>query len=157
MPPENDARFITWSFNIDLHAPLGERAGFAGEFFTGANLSSFFGGIGQGVCPCLRVPINATGGWGEIWFDWTSSWQSRVGYGIDDPDNDDSLLGRISNQFIFGILIYEVSDNLTTGIEVTYWKTRYQERRAGLIPPDQLSPSQPGKSVVIDWMVKYSF
>jgi hypothetical protein len=157
LPPENDARFITWSFNIDLRAPIGARTGFQGEFFTGANLSSFLGGIGQGVCPCVRVPISSTGGWGEFWFDWTPSWQSRFGCGIDDPENDDSLIGRVSNQFIFGNLIYRVSNNLTTGIEVTYWKTRYQERRVGLIPPDQLTPSQSGESVVIDWMVKYSF
>ena len=53
--------------------------------------------------------------------------------------------------------IYEVSENLTTGIEITYWKTRSQERRGGLIPANQLTTSQPGESVVSDWMVKYSF
>jgi hypothetical protein len=157
LPPRDDARFKTWSFNVDLNMPIGQRTGFQGEFFTGANLSSFLGGIGQGVCPCLRVPIRATGGWGEIWYDWTSSLHSHVGFGVDDPNNKDSLIGRSYNQFIFANLVVDVADNLTTGIEVTYWKTLYHDRRSGLVPPDQLSPSEPGESMVVDWMVKYSF
>ncbi len=157
LQPQDDARFKTWSFNVDLQVPFGPWMGFQGEFFTGANLSSFLGGIGQGVCPCLRVPIRSTGGWGQLWFDWTSSLRSYAGFGIDDPNNNDILFGRTCNQFIFANLVVDVANNLTTGIEVTYWKTLYQERRVGLIPADQLSPAEPGKSVVIDWMVKYSF
>ncbi|HHK42328.1 MAG TPA: hypothetical protein ENJ50_07915, partial [Planctomycetaceae bacterium] len=57
LPPQDDVRIRTWSWNIDIRWPLGERAGFQGEFFHGSNLSSFLGGIGQGVCPCVRRPI----------------------------------------------------------------------------------------------------
>jgi hypothetical protein len=157
LPPEDDVRFQTWSFNVDMYLPITERLGLQGEFFTGANLSAFLGGIGQGVCPCLRVPIRSTGGWLEAWYDWTPYLHSHVGAGLDDPRDNDSLLGRIYNHFIFANLIVDISDNLMTGIEVTSRKTLYHETRVGLIPLAQLTPSAPGEAVTIDWMVRYEF
>ena len=157
LPPVDDARFKSWSFNIDVRVPISDRLRIQGEFFTGANLSAFLGGIGQGVCPCLRVPIRSTGGWGEMSYDWTPWLQSNVGFGLDDPNNRDSLFGRTYNQFVFANLVYNVTEQLTTAIEVTHWKTLYRETRSGLIPPDQLTPSQPGESVTIDFMVKFEF
>ena len=90
LPPEDDARFITWSFNVDFRVPFSNRTGLRGEFFTGANLSAFLGGIGQGVCGCVRKPIHSTGGWLELWHDWNARWHSHVGFGIDDPRNRDT-------------------------------------------------------------------
>jgi hypothetical protein len=157
LPPQDDARFFTWSFNVDVYAPLTQCMGLQGEFFTGANLSSFFGGIGQGVCPCLRVPIRASGGWLDVWYDWSPRLRSHFGFGIDDPINRDSLFGRTYNQYIYANLVAKITDRFTTGIEVTSWKTLYQERRAGQIPADQLMSTAPGESITIDWMVKYGF
>lgn len=157
LPPEDDARFLTWSFNVDLRVPITERFGVQGELFTGANLSSFLGGVGQGVCPCLRVPIRSTGGWVDVWYDWTPRLHSHAGCGLDDPNNRDLLFGRTYNQFIFANLLLDVTQNLCTGIEISYWKTLYQELRSGQIPADQLLPSAPGRSVTIDWIVKYDF
>lgn len=157
LPPEDDARFRTWSFNVDLHVPVTDRWGIQGEFFTGANLSPFLGGVGQGVCPCLRVPIRSTGGWLEVWYDWTEWLQSHAGFGIDDPNNNDSLLGRTRNQFLFANVMFDITDNLRTGFEVSYWSTTYHELREGLTPDELLSPSAPGRSVVLDWMMQYSF
>jgi hypothetical protein len=157
LPPADDTRFQTWSFNVDLHLPITPRFGIQGEFFTGANLSSFFGGIGQGVCPCLRVPIRSTGGWAEIWYDWNPRLHSHIGYGLDDPRNNDLVVGRIYNQFLFANVLFDITDKFDTGLEVSYWKTLYQEPRRGLIPDAQLQPAAPGKSVTIDWMVRYTF
>jgi hypothetical protein len=157
LPPTDNARFLTWSFNVDMRVPITDRFGVQGEFFTGANLSTFLGGIGQGVCPCLRVPIRSTGGWLDVWYDWTPRLHSHAGAGLDDPNNRDLLFGRTYNQFMFANLLFEVTRNLSTGIEVSYWKTLYQELRVGQIPDDELEPSTPGKSVTIDWMVKYEF
>ncbi len=157
LPPEHNARFRTWSFNVDMRYPIGDRFGLQGEFFTGANLATFLGGVGQGVCACTREPIRSMGGWFDLWYDWTSRLHSHVGYGVDDPNNNDSLLGRSYNQFIFANITLDVTDKLLTGFEVTSWKTLYHEERVGLIPDDQLSPSAPGKSIVLQWMVKYGF
>ena len=156
-PPEDDARFRTWSFNTDLWVPLTERTGVQGEFFMGANLGTFLGGIGQGVCPCLRVPIRSIGGWIDVWHNWSPSCRSHVGYGLDDPRNGDSLFGRTYNQFLFANVSYDVTKYLTTGFEVTWWTTFYQDRRAGQIPDDRLMPTAPGEAVILQWMFKYGF
>jgi len=155
LPAADDQRFNTWSFNIDARIPITARLGVEGEFFTGANLGPYLGGIGQGVCPCLRVPIRSTGGWVDVWYDWTPRWHSYAGMGIDDPRDDDSLVGRVYNHFIFANLVFDVTKNLNTGIEVTSWKTLYHDTRVGVdLPP---VPTAPGESVTIDWMVKYAF
>lgn len=157
LPPQDDARFESWSYNIDLAFPLGERTHLQAEFFQGANLSPILAGIGQGVCPCLRKPVRSLGGWVDVQYLWTPQLRSHVGYGIDDPSDEDILFGRISNQFLFVNLIWDVTPQLSTGYEVTYWKTHYQETRAGLIPPEDLAPTALGESVVFDFNVKYSF
>lgn len=157
LPPLDDARFETWSANVDLYLPITSRFGFQGEVFTGANLSAYFGGIGQGVCPCVRVPIHSRGGWGELWYDWTPRLHTHAGYGLDDPRDNDFLFGRTYNQFFFANVLVDVSERLSTGLEVSYWKTLYQERRVGLIPTDQLAPTAAGKAVVFDWMTRFEF
>ncbi|OHB80322.1 MAG: hypothetical protein A2W31_05440 [Planctomycetes bacterium RBG_16_64_10] len=157
LPPADDMRFRSWSFNVDFYAPLTKRLGVQGEYFIGANLSPFLGGIGQGVCPCLRVPIRGTGGWTEIWYDWSPRLHSHMGYSVDDPVNADSLLGRRYNQYFFANLMFDITAKLTTGFEVSVWKTLYHEERVGQIPDNQLEPADAGESVVFDWMFKYAF
>lgn len=157
LPPVNDARFLTWSYNFDLSVPIGERTHLQAEFFHGKNLSAFFGGIGQGVCPCTRTPIESIGGWGDLQYAWNEWLNTHVGYGIDDPQNDDFLIGRTLNQFIFANAIVMLSPELSTGLEVSYWRTLYKDDREGLIPPDQLGPMLPGKAVIVEWMVRYDF
>jgi len=103
------------------------------------------------------VPIRDAGGWFEVWYDWTPRLHSHAGYGLDDPNNNDSLFGRTYNQFMFANVTFDVTEKLDTGIEVTSWKTLYQERRVGLIPDNLLSPADAGESVVIDWIVRYAF
>lgn len=157
LPPEDDARYRTWSCNLDLHVPIGDRFGLAGELFTGSNLSSYLGGIGQGVCACNRQAIRASGMWGEIWWDCREDLQTRVGYGLDDPKNEDFLIGRTYNQYIYYQLLWTVSNQISTGIEISYWQTFYQDRRGGLILDENLLPTQPGKAITVDWMFKYAF
>jgi hypothetical protein len=157
LPPLNDARFKTWSINLDAEIPLAPSLTLRGELFRGTNLSPFFGGIGQGVCACLRTPIHAQGGWFEVVKQWHPRWESHFGAGIDDPKNEDSLLGRVQNSFIFGNLIFQVTEEFSTGFEIAYWRTLYQERRVGMIPDELLTPSAPGKALTLDWMVRYDF
>jgi hypothetical protein len=157
LPPVDDARFETWSYNVDLIVPLGERASFQAEFFRGRNLSPFLGGVGQGVCPCTRTAIDSIGGWADLRYDWTEFLSTSVGYGVDDPDDDDMLFGRSYNQFIYANALVLLTDALSTGVEVTYWRTLYHETRAGVVPLEQLGPMAPGKAVTIQWMVKYEF
>jgi hypothetical protein len=157
LPPADDVRFRTWSVNLDVTAPITERLTVKGELFAGENLSPFLGGIGQGVCPCLRVPIRSSGGWFDVGYDITPRWHLHAGYGLDDPNNNDLLVGRTYNHFIFGNISFDVTDRLLTGFEVTSWRTLYQDTRAGQIPDADLGPTEPGESVVFEWMVRYGF
>ena len=62
-----------------------------------------------------------------MWYDWTPRLHSHVGYGIDDPNDDDlTFVGsRAYNQFYFGNLSYDVTKNFLAGIEVSSWRTLY--------------------------------
>jgi hypothetical protein len=128
----DDGKEKTWSFGVDLHMPLTERLGVQGEFFTGANLGHFMGGIVQGINPTTGRAIRSTGGWFELWYDWTKRWHSHIGYGIDDPINRDVHSGgRLYNDFIFANVMYDFTDRFLVGFEYTHWKTHYQARSAG--------------------------
>ncbi len=152
-PAKDDARFQTWSFNIDAKVPITDRLGLHGEFFTGANLSPLLGGIVQGVCPCMRVPIRSTGGWAELWYDVTPDIHTHLGFGIDNPNDKDSLLGRTNNQVVYGNVFLDVTEHLITGLEVSSWRTTYHN----LTNDPDLSPTTPGEAVAIDWTVRYKF
>lgn len=140
----------TWSFNVDLKVPLTPRFGVQGEFFTGENLGTFLGGIGQGIdigtpaIPGSRRPIRSTGGWFDVWFDWTAQCHSHAGYSLDDPFNQDVTVGRIYNSFVFGNLTYDLTKQFLVGMEVTSWKTLWVN-------------GAPGNSVNTAAVVKYNF
>lgn len=151
LPPADDVRIRTWSFNVDLRVPVTKRSGFQGEFFMGENLSTFLGGIVQGVCPCLREPIRSHGGWIELWHDWSPCYHSHVGYGVDDPNDNDMLFGRTYNQVLFANIVQDVTKYLVLGVEVSLNKTLYRETRPG--EPLPIS----GESVGFEFTGQYLF
>ncbi|HEY4759676.1 MAG TPA: hypothetical protein VIH42_03770 [Thermoguttaceae bacterium] len=135
----------TWSFNVDLKAPITDRLGFQGECYTGENLSAYQGGILQGYNFTLRKSIYDTGGWMEVWYYWTPQWHSHVGYTIDDPLNSDIPAGgRTYNHAYWGNLIYDVTKQFTCGLEASSWRTLYDGKT-------------PGESVRIEFMARYGF
>jgi hypothetical protein len=141
-----DIRRRTWSGNVDIRVPITERLGVQGELFTGENLGTFLGGIGQGIDPVGLNPIRSMGGWGEIWYDWTPCLHCHVGYSVDDPNNNDLALAseKSYNQFYFGNLIYDLTKSFLIGMEVSSWKTIY----VGQLP---------GDSVRCEFVAKYGF
>lgn len=128
----DDVKEKTWSCNVDVHVPITERLGFQGEFFTGANLGPYMGGIVQGVNPVTGRSIRSTGGWVELWYDWTKQLRSVVGYGIDDPINRDVHTGgRLYNDFIYSNISYNITEKFLVGFEYKHFKTHYQGRAPG--------------------------
>ena len=144
-PVEDDRRFLSWSFNVDVRYPFSERCGFQGEFFMGQALGTFLGGINQGIDPVEREAIRAMGGWVEFWLYWTPILHTHVGFGIDDPNDDDLSVGRrTQNHFYFANLIWNVSPELEVGIELSWWETRYK----GLAP---------GEAFRVEGAMRYHF
>ena len=145
-PARDDVYFRTWSMCVDLKAPITDRFGLQGEYFCGENLGGYLGGILQGIDVGLRQPIYSHGGWLELWYDITDRLHSHVGYTIDDPLDRDlsSASARRYNGVVWGNLIYDITKQFTTGIEVGSWRTLYMNK-------------EPGESIRVEFMAKYSF
>lgn len=127
--PVDDLARRTWSLNADIRIPITCRFGVQAEFFTGENLGAYLGGILQGIdmgtptTPGTREPIRSTGGWVDVWYDWTPRLHSHVGYSIDDPVDADVTVGRIYNSFWFANVSYDVTSKFLVGVEVMPWRT----------------------------------
>ena len=106
----------------------------------GENLSTFFGGIGQGIDPTTGGTIRDAGGWFEFWYDWTPQLHSHVGYSVDEPNKHDldTVGERSYNQFYFGNLLYDVTKNFLVGVEVSSWKTLYVGEQEGEQRPHRI-------------------
>jgi hypothetical protein len=145
LPARDDARIETWSLNADARWPITPRFGVQGEFFTGRNLSTFLGGVIQGINRETRQPIATTGGWIDVWYDWTDRLHSHVGYGIDNPrDTEVATRDRMSNSVLFGNLSFDILPKMTVGLELSYWETKYKNL-------------EPGESMVLEFTGQYAF
>ncbi len=142
--PRDDQAFRTWSVNADVRVPITERLGVQAEFFTGENLGAYLGGAVQGVDLNLRRSIRTTGGWVDLWYDWTPRLHSHFGYAIDDPFNQDVSTGRVYNAFLFANIALDVTKNFLIGLEFTDWKTHWAANR-------------PGESARFEFVAKYGF
>lgn len=127
----------TWSANLDADVPLMKMFRLQGEYTVGANLSSFCGGINQGVDLYRRDALGASGGWLALHTDWTEKFATNVGYGVEKMDEDD-LVGtsvaangfttsRTRNELYFVNFLYNWTPNFMTGVEFGYWQTQYQK------------------------------
>jgi len=136
----------TWSLNFDVRVPITSRFGVQGELWTGENLATYFGGIGQGIN--LAAPYNtirSRGGWVDVWYDWSDRVHSHIGYSIDDPVDSDITSGRTYNAFLFTNVSYDVTKKFLVGFEFTSWRTLWKAPYADA--PDQH----------FDFVAKYGF
>ena len=123
-------KFESWSVNLDLTGPINKWLSVKGELFTGENLNTYFGGIGQGVyintSTGVYNEIAAKGGWvGASLGPW-DKWRFNIGAGMDDVDSSDINPGdRTMNRSVFGNIIYSVNKNTEIGLELSHWRTDY--------------------------------
>ncbi len=118
----NFEKYESWAFATHLMVTTPGGAGVAGEFFTGSNLQSYFGG----VLNDSRIDgVNAMGGWVSGWFLPTPEVKLTGGFGIDDPSNDDVVSGRTQNRCIYGNINYSFVPQVTLGLELSQWQTQY--------------------------------
>jgi len=131
-PLQDDARFLSWSFNADAYVPITDYFGFQGEFFFGDALGTFIGGINQDIDPIRRDGIRSIGGWVEAFLWLTEEVHTHGGYGIDDPHDHDLSAGRRSqNQFFFWNIVWDITPQTNVGIELSRWDTHYVGQAAG--------------------------
>lgn len=120
----------TWSGCVDATLPISERLTLKGEIHTGANLSAYLGGIGQGVTGAGTSgvqEINTSGGWVAAAIGPYDRMRYNVGYGYSDCDGQDLVAGqRESNRCVFGNAIHQFNKHASMGLEVSHWKTDYK-------------------------------
>ncbi len=127
----------TWSANLDITCPVTDWLTIKGEIFTGQNLDTYVGGIGQGVDVDGGVTeLRSSGGWIAASLGPWDKWRFNLGISgemIADSDFD-SVAGqsaRTCNSTIFGNVLYQVNKNTTVGLEVSRWYTEYKNLSAG--------------------------
>ena len=132
-------KFDSYSLNLDVTQPVNEWLTFKGEMFHGKNLSAFLGGIGQGVrnigtttSPIYDEEIVSRGGWVAAELGPWGKWSFNLGFGIDDPQNDDlsavANSNRQYNRMLFGNVIYSLDKNAQIGFELSQWRTEYKDQ-----------------------------
>ncbi len=121
-------RFTSWSLNLDLIHPLGERTSLAGELFTGANLAPYLGSIGQGAAgPDDRLP--SRGGWLAARLGPWGKGHFNVGLSVEDVDDAELVAGgRTLNGSLFGNWIHAFTAKIEVGLELSFWRTEYKQQ-----------------------------
>jgi hypothetical protein len=127
--------FDSWSINIDVTQPINDWLNIKGEFFTGENLNTYFGGIGQGVRAIKDAngiiinhsnEIKSMGGWIALSLEPWDHWRFNIGTGIDDVDADDVNPGdRTLNRCLFGNITYSLNKSTEIALELSHWRTEY--------------------------------
>lgn len=130
LPPDPQVVANVWGVGTDFRWRINDTFGFVGEFYSGQGLGTYNGGILQNVNADTFESIRSTGGWLEGYVYLTPCLHSHMGYGIDDPrDNDVSLdpaaLGRVRNETYFANLLWDVNKTLRVGFEFSWRETDY--------------------------------
>jgi len=125
----SNGEFESWSLGLDFTEPVNSWLTIKGELFTGRNLDTYLGGIGQGVNTdktksIYYKEIPSTGGWVAASLGPWDRWRFNVGMGMDDVDSDYvNTDDRILNRSVFGNFIYSFNKNTELGFELSQWHT----------------------------------
>lgn len=126
-PTDYSAWAVTAAFNV----PITNAITWKGSFFKGSNLDGYWGGIGQGINLGLGRGIASQGGWTQLQLKPNSDITFNIGYGQEDPDDDDlSSGGRTYNETFQLNFYYSFDPSLLWGIEYLRQETGYKEGSA---------------------------
>jgi hypothetical protein len=115
-----------WSTISSFVVPFSPKASLQGTLWPGANLDTYFGGVGQGVNRTLGRSIDASGGFVQLVLNPTPKINLNFTAGIDDPDNNDLLPGmRSANRHFSSSLFYSWTPAVRTAVQLTDLTTSY--------------------------------
>jgi len=116
-----------WGVGADFRWRINERFGVAGELFTGESLGTYNGGILQNLNTVTFTGMRSSGGWIESYVYWTPCLHTHLGYGIDDPDdNDVAPGGRLKNETYFANVLWDLNPTFRIGLEFAWRETEYR-------------------------------
>ncbi len=120
--------YDTWSAQGSIYLPLTKCLALQGTVWTGENLDTYYGGIGQGVNMTLDTAIEAQGGWAQLLYDPTDKCCFALGYSMDDPKDEDLNAGQRSmNENILLNAAYKINSAVTVSAEYSHMTTDYLE------------------------------
>ena len=127
---ENDAKdYDTWSVQGSIFLPLTKCLAVQANIWQGANLDTYYGGIGQGVNTALGTEIEAQGGWAQLLYDPTDKLSFGLGYSVDDPDDEDLAVGKPSkNEMYLVNVAYKLTAAVTAMAEYARMTTDYKDK-----------------------------
>jgi hypothetical protein len=115
-----------WAVGLDGRVRLTDRFGMQGELFRGRGIGTYMGAIAQSINFITLETIQTQGGWGEVYYYLNPCLHTHLGYGVDNPDDDDlAPAQRTRNEVIFANLIWDVTAQFQVGFEVSHWDTDY--------------------------------
>jgi hypothetical protein len=125
----DDDNYKTWSIIGSAIFPFHDKFAVQGTLWTGENLDTYYGGIGQGINKTLGTEIAAWGGFAQAIYDPTSRLNLNLGYGIDDPEDDDLNKGnRSKNEMVFASAFFSLTPSATLAVEYSHMITSYKEQ-----------------------------
>jgi len=118
--------YTSYSVMGSLLLPIMSRVSLQGAVWQGQDLTSYYGGIGQGINSKLHTAIAAQGGWAEFLFDITKRINLNLGYGLDAPSQSDlNANDRSRNETLFTTLYYTIKP-ITFAVEYVNMTTSYK-------------------------------
>ena len=120
--------YETWSLQGSLFLPLTKQLAAQANIWKGANLDTYYGGIGQGVNLSLGKEIEAVGGFAQLLYDPTDKLSFGLGYSVDDPKNDDLVGNKTTmtkNEMYLVNVFYKFTGALTGMMEYSRMTTGY--------------------------------
>lgn len=118
----NSEKYQSWAVVGHWMASWSDGYGFSGEYFTGSNMGGYFGGVLQ---ESTINGVAAQGGWVSAWAKLSHNVKFGVGYGFDDPKDEDISSGRSKNSSFYGNIDYTIVANASIALEVSQWETDY--------------------------------
>ena len=122
----DENNYNVWAVIGSALLPVHRMVALQGTLWTGENLTTYYGGIGQGINITKNTAIGAKGFWVQIMTDPLECLNWNIGYGLDDPDDADLSKGyRSRNTMIFTSLYYKLTTAVTVAIEYSNITTAY--------------------------------
>ncbi|MDD4737063.1 MAG: porin [Kiritimatiellae bacterium] len=113
---------------VGMSLPLCKMFSVVGEAWTGENLATYQGGIGQRINTTLDKAISASGGSLQLQAHLTQALTMSMAYGLDEPDSGDLNKGnRSKNSTMWANAFYQLTPNVQVAVEYMHIATDYKE------------------------------
>lgn len=125
---EDALEFESWLLMVSAMLPIVNRVTLQGAYWEGANLDAYESGLGLGINRTLLTEVEGRGGWVQLLLDVTEKWSGTLGYGVDNPSDEDlNSTDRSRNGYWMGSVWYQLNEAVTFAFEYSRLTTSYKD------------------------------